>query len=246
MKIFRPIATPALALLAALCLVPHARADAFDDANRAFAGGHFAGSVQGYESVIKHDGYSPAVLFDLGNAQARAGQPGEAILSYERARWLAPGDADIAANLRFVRQRAGLAAPQKSWTENAARVLGPDTWAWLGSAALAALCAGMIGAQLGGRRLAAFRLLTAASAVVLFAAIGAISVDAGQLDRAILPGKDTAALISPFDGAKTVYQFPAGQAVNVEKAHGDFRFVRDGNGHAGWVGRAQVGRIVAG
>ena len=235
---------PALALVAALCFASTARADTFDDANHDFAGGRYAESIRGYETVLKHDGYSPAVLFDLGNAHLRAGQPGDAVLDYERARWLSPHDADIAANLRLAHQRAGLAATEESWADNAASLLAPNAWAWLGSAALVALCAGIVGTQLRSRRRTAFRLLTAVGAVVLLGSLGAIAVDAGRLNRAVLPAKDTAALISPFSGAKSVYQFPAGQTVRVESVHGDFCLVRDQDGHAGWVVSAQVGRIV--
>ncbi len=234
-----------LAVSATLCLVQSLRADTFDDANRAFAEGRFADSVRGYETVLKHDGYSPAVLFDLGNAHLRASQPGDAILDYERARWLAPHDADIAANLRLARQRAGLAAADESWIEDAAGFLAPNAWAWLGSTALVALCAGVVGAQLRTRHRTTYHLFTAAGAVVLLGAVGAVTVDAGQLDRAILPAKGTVALLSPFNGAKTVFEFPAGQAVTVEKAHGSFCFVRDAGGHAGWVANAQVDRIAS-
>ena len=85
-----------------------------------------------------------------------------------------------------------------------------------------------------------------ASAVVLLAAVGAVTVRAGELDRAILPAKNTPALISPFAGAKTAFDFPAGENVRVEKTHADYSFVRDGAGHAGWVSDAQIGRIVPG
>ena len=239
------LAIPTLALAAALGLAATAHANPFDDANRDFAGGRFAESIRGYETVLKHEGYSPAVLFNLGNAHLRAGQPGEAILDYERARWLAPHDADIAANLRLARQRAGLAAADESWTEDAAGFLAPNAWAWLGSAALVASCAGIIGTQLRTRHRTAYHLLTAAGAVVLLGAVGAVAVDAGRLDRAILPTKGTAALLSPFNEARTVYEFPAGQAVTVEKTHGEFCFVRDVGGHAGWIANAQVGRIAS-
>ena len=194
--------------------------------------------------ALHHDGYSAAVLFNLGNARLQAGQPGEAILDYERARWLAPRDVDIAANLHLARQRAGLTATDESWTENAANFLAPNTWAWLGSVALAAACVGIIGGQFRSRHRPAFHLLTAVGATILLASIGAVAVDASRLGRAILPAKDTAALISPFNGAKTVFEFPAGQAVNVEKAYGEYRFVRDASGHSGWVANTQVGRIV--
>lgn len=245
MKICRQLPPITLALIAALGLVSAARADAFDDANRAFAAGRYANSVHGYQAVLKENGYSPAVLFNLGNAELRAGRPGDAILDYERARWLAPRDPDIAANLRFARQRAGLAVTDAPWTTHAADLLSANAWAWLGSAALVALCAGVIITQLHGRRRAAWwRLANTASAAVLLAAVGAMAVRAGQLDRAVLPVKGTAALISPFVGAKTAFEFPAGETVNIEKTHADYSFVRDAAGHAGWVSDAQVGRIV--
>ena len=245
MKICRKFPLLSLALVVVLGLVSNARADAFDDANRAFAAGRYADSVQGYQAVLKHDGYSPAVLFNLGNAELRLGQTGDAILDYERARWLAPRDPDIAANLRFARQRAGLAAADESWTTQAADLLSANAWAWLGSAALVALCAGIVAAQFrGGRRAGWWWLANTASALVLLAAVGAVLVRAGQLDRAILPAKNTPALISPFGSAKTAFEFPAGETVRIEKTHADYSFVRDAVGHAGWVSDSQVGRIV--
>ena len=55
-------------------------------------------------------GYSAAALYNLGNAYARAGKPGLAVLNYERAALLAPDDPDIAANLHFVQRAARVAA----------------------------------------------------------------------------------------------------------------------------------------
>ena len=244
MKICRKLPTFALAVIAALGLVSRARADAFDDANRAFASGHYADSAQGYLAVLKRDGYSPAVLFNLGNAELREGRTGDAILDYERARWLAPRDPDIAANLRFARQRAGLAAADESWTVRAADLLSANAWAWLGSAALLALCTGIIAAQLRSRRTAWWWVANTASAAVMLAAVAAVALRAGQLDQAVLPAKSTPALISPFAGAKTAFEFPAGETVHIEKTHADYSLVRDAAGHTGWVSDAQVEKIV--
>ena len=245
MKLCKKLIPSTAALLAVLFCVAHARADAFEDAGRAFAEGHYAESVRGYESVLKTNGYSAAVLFNLGNAELRAGNVGEAILDYQRARWLAPHDPDIAANLRFAQKQAGLATTEESWSESAADFFSPNGWAWLASGTLAALCAGILGAQLRGERRLAFRWLGTAVALVLIAAGGALVVRSQELDRAVLPAKATPALVSPFDGAKTLFDFPAGQTVEVEKTHAGFCFVRDAGGHTGWVNRAQVATIVA-
>ncbi len=55
-------------------------------------------------------GYSAAALYNQGNAYARAGKPGLAVLNYERAALLAPDDPDIAANLQYVQRAAHIAA----------------------------------------------------------------------------------------------------------------------------------------
>src|SRR5271154_2724545 len=59
-------------------------------------------------------GYSAAALYNLGNAYARTGKPGLAVLNYERARLLEPNDPDINANLRHVREAAGLPAESRN------------------------------------------------------------------------------------------------------------------------------------
>ena len=65
-----------------------------------------------------------------------------------------------------------------------------------------------------------------------------------QLDRAILAAKNTPALLSPFAGAKTAYEFSAGQMVSVEATHAGFDLVRDAGGHSGWVADRQVALLV--
>ena len=52
---------------------------------------------------------SAASLYNVGNAYARAGKPGLAVLNYERARLLTPDDPDLAANLATVRRSAHVA-----------------------------------------------------------------------------------------------------------------------------------------
>jgi tetratricopeptide (TPR) repeat protein len=238
------LASLSFCLAAALLSAPPARADAFEDANRAFAAGQYAESARGYEAVLKKDGYSAAVLFDLGNADLRLGKTGEAILNYERAKWLAPHDPDIIANLRFARKQAGLAATNDSWYEGIANSFSPNGWAWLACGSLTVLCAGIIGTQLRGKYRGSLHLLNAASAVILVVATGAIALRYEQSYRAVLPAKATPALISPFSGAKTASEFSAGQIVTVERAHGGFYFVRDQAGRSGWVNGSQIAMVV--
>ena len=78
-------------------------------AAEAYRGGDFKRSVDLYETVIKesisNNLVSPQLYYNLGNAYFRDNQLGKAILNYERALLLDPGDNDIRHNLRFANNR---------------------------------------------------------------------------------------------------------------------------------------------
>ena len=65
----------------------------------------FRSSAEGWRQVIAAGGNGPAAWFNLGNAELRAGNLGEAIAAYRRAERLDPIDDDIAANLAEARRR---------------------------------------------------------------------------------------------------------------------------------------------
>lgn len=73
-------------------------------ANKAYEQGDFAQAAALYDSLLS-EGYELAELhYNLGNAYFRQDQLGKAILHYERALILAPGDADALHNLAFAKQ----------------------------------------------------------------------------------------------------------------------------------------------
>src|SRR5450631_1410960 len=76
--------------------------------------------------------YSAAQLYNLANSYARAGQPGLAVLNYERARLLAPGDPDIEANLQRIRDSAHLPSDSPTEFERTVTQASPTAVAWIG------------------------------------------------------------------------------------------------------------------
>lgn len=65
----------------------------------------FRRSADDWRRVIDAGGNGPAAWFNLGNAELRAGELGEAIAAYRRAERLDPINDDIAANLAEARRR---------------------------------------------------------------------------------------------------------------------------------------------
>ena len=80
-------------------------------------------------------GYSAAQLYNSANAYARSGNSALAVLGYERARVLAPTDADLRWNLHRVRESAGL-PEDNGWFEEYGRFANPNTLYWIGVAGL--------------------------------------------------------------------------------------------------------------
>ena len=97
----------------------------FSAANELYAKGKFAEAAAAYENILQTGGQSPALLFNYGNAEFKAGHLGKAIAAYRRAELLTPRDAELRANLAFVRNQVQGATLRESHWQN-----------WLGSLTL--------------------------------------------------------------------------------------------------------------
>ena len=233
-----------LLLMLALAAPLMVRAAPLDDAHRAFAEGRYHDSMLAYQAILAEKGFSAPVLFDLGNSLFREGDYAQAILAYKRAQWLAPGDADIAANLRQAETKAGLppATPVRFGTITHA--LNTTQWAWLGCASWTVFCLGILGRALLPRMKALFVLSGTLGALVLTGVIAAITLSSQALGQAVVTDKNAAALISPFPAAQKVFAPSPGETVTVEKAYDDYFLVSDAAGHSGWIAKSQVAPIV--
>jgi tetratricopeptide (TPR) repeat protein len=201
--------------------------------------------VSNSASASDHDAstgtrYSAAALYDLGNAAARYGRPAEAILDYERARLLAPRDADIRANLHYVREQAGL--PQPVEFSQYARLANPNILFWLGTFGIA-----LFGGASLLRRLTRKRRLPWAGAT-LGIALTALSIadaiaTAPVLHEAVVM-RVAAAAASPVGAAEPLFTLAPGDVVRNVDAHGNFVLVRDLQNREGWVASSALAPII--
>jgi hypothetical protein len=80
-------------------------AELFNRGNDDYRAGRFSEAAAQYQEIINDGLVSAEVYFNLGNAYYREGKVAPAILAYERAQRLKPGDPDIVHNLRLVNLR---------------------------------------------------------------------------------------------------------------------------------------------
>jgi hypothetical protein len=217
---------------------------AFDVANQAFTAGRPAEAVRGYQDIIARQGYSAPVLFNLANAQLREGQVGQAILNYQRARWLAPRDPDIAANLRRAQEQAHLPIVAPAWPVHCADLLSLNGWAGLGTVSLLLFTATLQLALLVPRARPACSLARVAALLALLGSAAAIGARWGDLDRAVVTAKEAAVRVSPVTMGQALLRLPEGSMVRIVKPHGGFALVRNLEGQQGWVSRDALSPVI--
>ncbi len=88
-------------LLALPLFAVRASDDRMVQANMLNGNGEYAKAIEIYEQILKTGVESPALYFNLGYAHYKSGSLAPAILNFERARLLAPNDADINYNLEL-------------------------------------------------------------------------------------------------------------------------------------------------
>jgi hypothetical protein len=188
--------------------------------------------------------YSADGLYNLGNSYARAGKPGLAVLSYERAALLAPDDPDINANLAYVRASAHVSMKPRSRFERLVQATSPTSAAWLGVFGLALIGIGLIARKVAPR----FRWMPRGG-ILLGVALIALTVTNAMLlwprmHEAVVLIDETPARVSPVPMGDTAFVLREAESVTMTAEHEDFMLIRSRGGLSGWVARANLGAVV--
>jgi len=208
-----------------------------DEGNRALASGRYADAIRAYVEAQERDGPSAELLANLGRAYAKSGASGRAVLSYERALFLAPRDGAIRGALLEVRRDAGVEGePDRGWRDYH-RYLTRGEWVVIGLSAVAVFLLALAGA----RRLPRRTLVRVAGAGLLLAppAAGAIVKHALDGDRAVVV-EAADLLSSPGAGAAPTGRMRPGQVVRIVRDSPGFALVRVAGGGSGWIARSSV------
>jgi tetratricopeptide (TPR) repeat protein len=105
-------------------------------ADSAYAKEDYQNAISIYESLLS-DNVSPELYYNLGNAYYRLDDMPHAILNYERALLLSPGDSDIRFNLQMARNKTiDKIIPESemffvTWYKSLVNIMGVDGWAIL-------------------------------------------------------------------------------------------------------------------
>ena len=126
----------ALLLLLLMMLLPlSAAAVTKENADTEYKKGNYQQAVRDYEEVLKN-GVSAEVYYNLGNAYYKLDNVTQAVLAYERALLLSPGDEDIRFNLQVARSKTiDKITPASemffvTWYKALVSMMSVDAWAF--------------------------------------------------------------------------------------------------------------------
>ena len=218
----------------------------FEAANKLYEEGRYTEAAQAYEKLLASGDASPAVWFNLGNAQFRSGQIGRAILAYRRAELLNPRDPDLRANLGFARKQVEGPTSKLGMRDRFLSRLTVNEWTGLAAGAV----------------WIAFTLLTLmqffpqvkrtlgyglAGSVLLALVLGSLAVGSFQRLRsdrsAVVLDDKIAVRHGPFEESQAAFDVHSGAEMRVLDEKEDWLQISIGPRQAGWVQRKAVGML---
>jgi len=250
----RPTVILILAVVLQSVALSQTAVDLFGRANEAYRAGRYDEAVKMYEQVLEQHSASAAIYFNLGNSYYRTGKLAPAVLAFERAYRLDPGDTDIKHNLRLLNLKTVdriEPVPELflvQWMRSIAAVLSPQTTQWTFFIAwfmlFAALAVLYLVPSSALMRLARGAALLSLMVVVLGGALlGLQRFNDESRDQAVIMAPTVTAKSSPDAGSVDAFVIHEGLKVRLSDAVGEWVKVILPDGKVGWIPSAQCERI---
>jgi tetratricopeptide (TPR) repeat protein len=232
-----------LLLISALPLRAENPSAEFDAANRLYAQNKFPEAAASYERLIATGSVSPALYFNLGNANFKSGQIGRAIAAYRQAETLAPRDPDVRANLQFARAQVQGATLRATLLQRALGTLSLNEWTGLGAGALWITFFLLAWRQIRPSLATALRNWTWLAGVValgLCVAVALAYLQNPARDSVIVSAHETTVRNGPFDESPGTFTANDGAELRLLDRKNDWLQVTDGTRRIGWLKREAV------
>lgn len=224
------------------------------NADNEYKQGNYQQAIKDYEELLKK-GSSAELYYNLGNAYYRTDNITRAVLNYERALQLSPGDADIRFNLQMARSKTIDKITPKSemffitWYKTLVNLTGVDVWARI---AIVSLCVALILVlcYLFGHRLI-LRKIGFYGAMVLLVIFVLSNIFAYE-QKETLTRRTGAIIISPSvalkktpvaNGEQTTIIHEGSRVEIIDDTLKDWKQVELEDGREGWLQISQIERI---
>ena len=218
----------------------------FEDGNAAYDEGNYEQALVFYNSIVDVGMESAALYYNMGNTYYKMKDYPHAILYYEKALKLSPGDEDIRVNLEI----ANLAVVDKinkipqsflsRWWNGLRLSLSVDGWAWLSvvffALLLTCLFAFLMSRRTGLRKVGFFFGLVffvCLAFSVIFATMGMRTMN--RHGEAIVMTPTVNVKSSPSEQSVDLFVLHEGTKVRILGSSKDWNKIRLADGSVGWL-----------
>lgn len=221
------------------------------EGDSAYMRNDYASAIQIYESLLKK-GEAAEVYYNLGNSYYKADDIAKAILNYERALLLQPGNADIRANLEIARSKTidkVIPVPEiffVAWTKSLINSLSVDAWAKLGVVCFILLLVSLylffFSKQVAGKK-AGFIAGIVFLVFVILCNVFAAQQKNELMDRnaAIVLSPSVTVRSTPSESGTSLFILHEGRKVEIkDNSMREWKEIRLEDGKVGWVPASAV------
>ena len=215
----------------------------FSAANRLYAEGKFPDAASAYGKILQTGAQSPSLLFNAGNAEFKSGHLGKAVTAYLRAAQMSPRDAELRANLAFVRNQVQGATVRESRWQNWVGTLTLNEGAILTAALFWLTFALLIARQIRPALAPKLKNMTRIfAALTIFSAtvLGLQATNHFSSATAVVIADNATARSGPFVDAQSAFTARDGAELSVINRRDDWVQVQNGAGKTGWLPVKQV------
>lgn len=226
----------------------------FEQGNEAYQQGKISEAVDIYESIVRNGYVSGPLYYNLGNAYYRAGNIPRAILNYERALRLMPGDDDLLHNLQLanlmITDRIEPTPRLFLWDyfDAVKNAFTLETVTWLAYAGfvlvVGCICAFILGRSYFVRKLALWGSVLSVAFLVTFVTLFFLKLnDVNRTNEAVITANIVTVKNSPDEKSSDAFVLHGGVKVQIVDQFSDWIKVRLADGKVGWMESKETERI---
>ena len=216
---------------------------AFHQANEQYRRQHFDEAAQRYQTMLD-GGENGTLYYNLGNALLKSGHRGEALWAYLKASAFFPRDADLQANLAYVREllhmgvEASIAPPRLiRWLTLDQQFATAELATWFGVLLWLAVACWSLAAWIPAVRpaLRPVAWLVSGVTVVVLTALLTQTMRIDAVPRAVAIRDRIDARFSPHESGTTYFTLREGTIVRMLGQDGGWVQVERADSRSGWV-----------
>lgn len=226
----------------------------WEQAAAAYNNANYDQAIEAYMAILSQGLHSAKLYYNLANAHFKKNELGKAILYYNRALRLKPGDEDIRHNLEYAESSTKDSIEEipefflTTWVRAIRLTLSGNTWTIL-SLVMLALALGMALLFLLSQRLSlrktGFYMMSAAALLFIITTLFAISdrkTNVGHTE-AIVMSSSVSIKSSPDRAATELFVLHEGTKLTIGDTIEGWAEVRIADGRKGWIETSRIEKI---